>query len=188
MRSRNKPMEATSQNASDSSDISGLNRSRCLPSLQLRLPSLPVSPSIFCGFSPPLISSNSRLPLLKHTSPPPALHPHPIFSLFLVHSFHRHFVSPFPRLFKHSSGGFSTSMSSYLSFPLCIPGGGVCVCVWWGLGGGGVVKEEIHSQSSSCWCPRNCRNSQQPGTHFDVFFVAPLPGPAVCFCLIKFGM
>lgn len=62
-RSRNKPMEATSHNASDSSDISGLNRSRRLSSLQLRLyPSLP--PALCLSIHPPFppFSPNSRLP------------------------------------------------------------------------------------------------------------------------------
>lgn len=57
--------------------------------------------------------SNSRLPLFKH----PARLFFPFFFLLLAHSVHRHFVSSFPRLFKHSSGEFQSTQA--LIAPLC---------------------------------------------------------------------
>lgn len=154
-------MEATSQNASDSSDISALNRSRCLSSLQLCLPSHPpaLHPSLSVS---PSISSDSP-PFSPNSDLPPPQPPSQLLSRPRSFPLHRHSVSPFPCLFKHSSGGFSTSMSSYLSFPLCIPGGGgvcMCMCVW-------SIKK--FRQSNSCWRPCTAEAVSSPGLIW-VFF------------------
>lgn len=132
-----------------------LNPSRCLSSLQLYLsPSLSLYPSFHCSYS--------RLPLFKYLSSP----------FFFTHSVHRHFVSPFPHLFKHSSGEFQSTWA--LISPLR--------CKWMHSIPSTGSKITVEDCQSVSFCP----HIAETVTPAPVFVVAP-PG-AVCFHLIKFGM